>query len=156
MTSSSKNRHTLALYRKNLNIWNFQLKSSRRVFLRINQKQHWEELVWWRCAMYTFCRAQCPLQKVSITVSHQTNSCTVLWDKAKLSNLFYRGQSSSERGLQWTLFAQLRALYQIPSISLFEWLLVQRHKITLQPESNFSCFSSEINSCVQIYLNKYF
>ncbi len=52
----------------------FQLKSSRRVLPRINQKQLWEELIWRRCVMYTFCRARCPLQKVSITVSHQTNS----------------------------------------------------------------------------------
>ncbi len=66
--------HIVALYRINLDLRIFQLKSFRSVSPRINQKQLWEELVWWRCVVYTFCRARCPLQKVSITVSHQTNS----------------------------------------------------------------------------------
>ncbi len=71
---AQQNVHIIALDRNNLKLRIFQLKSSRRVSARINQKQLWEELFWRRCVVYTFCRARCPLHKVCITVSHQTNS----------------------------------------------------------------------------------
>jgi hypothetical protein len=161
--------HTMGLSRNNLKLRIFELKSSRRVLPRINQKQPCEELVWWRCVVYTFCRARWPLQKVYITVSHQTNSSLSFsrpepfmslalscGTRPNFTTYFIEGGVHLREDCNVHFLHNSEPSTRSPPYGFIIGHWCKDTKWHSRQSPIFRVFLSETNSCVHIDPNKYF